>query len=126
MVPKADGKKKWPLYGLYYLDDDTALVISRDGRPIPPKENDPEAPTLPGFHVRPRYFKFAISRLSDQGFSFRTERIEGTEYSFTGKFGTENVDVIEDVPYLAGTLTERRNGRIVRRKAVHFSHAVIL
>ncbi|HXN96387.1 MAG TPA: SGNH/GDSL hydrolase family protein [Candidatus Acidoferrales bacterium] len=71
------------LYGLYYVDlgdqeiGETALVISPDGRPIPKKENDPEAPTLPGFHFHRKHFKFAWSQFSPQGFAFRTVSIDG-------------------------------------------------
>src|SRR5437879_6023358 len=41
-------------YGLYYgswtnKDSDLAFVISRGGKPIPQKANDPDAPTQPGF-----------------------------------------------------------------------------
>jgi hypothetical protein len=120
------------LYGRYYVDlgdqeiGETALVISPDGRPIPKKENDPEAPTLPGFHFHRKHFKFAWSQFSPQGFAFRTVSIDGTEYSFEGKFGREQVDVIPDVPYLGGVLTEKRDSHIVREKKVHFGHAVVL
>jgi hypothetical protein len=122
------------LYGLYYPDPDfdepgsgeSGLVISEDGKPIPPKENDPDAPTLPGLHVNGRHFKFAWSRLTLQGFAFRTVIVDGREYSFEGKFGREQADVIPDVPFLAGVLTEKRNSRVVQRKRVHFGHAVVL
>ena len=122
------------LYGLYYPDPgfdergsgESGLVISEDGNPIPPKENDPDAPTLPGLHVNGRHFKFAWSRLTLQGFVFRTVTVDGREYSFEGKFGREQADVIPDVPFLAGVLTEKRNSRVVQRKKVHFGHAVVL
>jgi len=122
------------LYGLYYPDPgfdergsgESGLVISEDGNPIPPKENDPDAPTLPGLHVNGRHFKFAWSRLTLQGYVFRTVTVDGREYSFEGKFGREQADVIPDVPFLAGVLTEKRNSRVVQRKKVHFGHAVVL
>ncbi len=118
-------------FGLYYLDlgeqsGETALVISPDGKPIPPKENDPEAPTLPGLYVNGKYFKFLWSRISQGGFAFRTEKIEGTEYLFHGKFGREQIDVIPEVPYLAGLLAERRDSHVDKMKKVHFAHAVVL
>jgi lysophospholipase L1-like esterase len=118
-------------FGLYYLElgeqsGETALVISPDGKPIPPKENDPQAPRLPGLHVNGKYFKFVWSRISEGGFAFRTVNIEGTEYLFHGKFGREQVDVIPGVPYLAGLLAERRDSRVVQTKKVHFGHAVVL
>jgi lysophospholipase L1-like esterase len=119
-------------FGLYYLEfgeqsGETALVISPDGKPIPPKENDPKAPTLPGLRVNGKYFKFLWSRISEGGFAFRTVNIEGTEYSFHGKFGRERVDdVIPEVPYLAGLLSERQGSRVIKTKNVHFGHAVVL
>jgi lysophospholipase L1-like esterase len=122
------------LYGLYYSEpnfggqgsSESGLVISQDGKPIPPKVNDPDAPTEPGLHVNGRLFKFAWSRLTLQGFAFRTVTAVGREYSFEGKFGREQVDVIPDVPYLAGVLTEKRNSRVVQRKKLNFGHAVVL
>jgi len=120
------------LYGLYYVDlgdagsGETALVISPNGKPIPPKENDPEAPTLPGLHVDGHRFKFAWSRFTPQGFAFRTASVDGSEYAFEGKFGHEQIGVIPEVPYLAGVLTKRRNSRVVQTKEVHFAHAVVL
>jgi hypothetical protein len=123
--------KNGDLYGLYYADCDeepdcAALVISGDGKPIPSKANDPGAPTHPGLHVGQRLFPFAWSRFSPRGFSFRTARVGDTVYSFQGRFGREQVDVIPEVPYLTGVLTEMRNGRVLLRKKMHFGHAVIL
>jgi hypothetical protein len=106
-------------YGLYYAEGDNqetdfaALVISSDGKPIPPKANDPDAPTQPGLHIGQRRFPFAWSRFSPQGFSFRTARVGDTEYSFHGRFGREQVDRISGVPYLVGVLTEMRKGRVL-------------
>jgi len=120
------------LYGLYYGDwkelggDGPALVISPDGKPIPKKENDPQAPTLPGLHVNGQHFDFAWSQLTSQGFAFRTVRVEGHEFSFHGKFGREQIDDIGEVPYLEGTLTKKSSSRVTQEKKVHFSHAVVL
>jgi len=122
------------LDGLYYPDPDfteqgsseSGLVISPDGKTIPPKANDPDAPTEPGLQVDGRLFKFARSRLTLQGFAFRTVTVDGCECSFEGKFGREKVDIIPDVPYLAGVLTEKRNSRVVQRKKMNFGHAVVL
>jgi lysophospholipase L1-like esterase len=122
------------LYGLYYPEPDfseqgsgeSGLVISRDGKAISSKANDPDAPTEPGLHVNGRHFKFAWSRLTLQGFAFRTVTLDRCEYSFEGKFGREQSDIIPDVPFLAGVLMEKRNSRVVQRKKVHFGHAVVL
>ncbi len=119
-------------YGLYYSaaniaeNPHIALVLSPDGRPIPPKMNDDQAPTLPGLYIGTQRFPFAWSRVSPAGSSFRTVRVGGTDYSFRGQFGREQVDVRSGVPYLEGALTEKQSGRVVLRKKVHFGHAVIL
>src|SRR5882762_7399711 len=119
------------LYGLYYVElgeqgsGETALVISPDGKPIAPKENDPDAPTEPGILTNGQHFKFAWSPLTLQDFSFRTVNVNRSEYSFQGKFRRERVDEIPDVPYLEGVLTEKRDSNILRAKRVHFGHAVI-
>jgi len=120
------------LFGLYYAvtndakSDQVMLVISPDGRPISPKANDPDAPTQPGLHIGEQHYPFAWSRLSSKGFSFRTVSMNGVGFSFNGRFGREQVESIGDVPYLAGTLAEIRNGRLIQKKTVHFGHAVIL
>jgi hypothetical protein len=120
------------LFGLYYAaasdakSDVITLVISPDGKPIPLKANDPGAPTQPGLDIGEQHYPFASSRFSSKGFSFRTASTSGVVFSFNGRFGREQVESIGGVPYLAGTLTEIRNGRPVEKKTVHFGHAVIL
>ena len=119
------------LYGLYYgswdnKGSDLAFVISSDGQAIPPKANDPDAPTHPGFYVGEKHFEFAWSKFSSRELSFRTKTVDGTAFSFHGRFGCESVDVIPEVPYLEGELKESRNGRLVRKKKLHFGHAVVL
>jgi len=129
---QTDGQRMHEFCGLYYGDwngpesDPVALEISPDGKPIPPKANDPDAPTQPGLHVGQRNFQFLRSRLSSQGFSFRTVSANGTEFSFHGRFGREDVGSLSNVPYLQGILTEKKDGRVVRTKSVHFGHAVVL
>lgn len=119
-------------YGLYYGEwndhesDPIALVISSDGKAIAPRPNDPDAPTQPGLHIDRRHFQFESSRFSPRGFSFRTANMDGTEFSFRGRFGRESVDSMPGVPYLLGVLVETRNGRVVRTKKVHFAHSVVL
>jgi hypothetical protein len=119
------------LHGLYYGSWDNqgsrlAFVISSDGRPIPPKSNDPDAPTAPGFYEGQQRFDFVSSRFSPRGFTFRTVAVDGRTFSFSGRFGCEAVDAIPEVPFLEGELTEMRNGQVVRKKRTHFGHAVVL
>jgi hypothetical protein len=120
------------LYGLYYgswdnRGSDLAIVISPDGRPIPPKANDPSAPTKPGFYVGEKWFEFASSQFSPKGFSFQSKSIAGKVFSFQGRFGCERVEEIEgEVPYLEGELKEMQDGCQLRKKKLHFGHAAVL
>jgi hypothetical protein len=124
-------RDKSALYGLYYGDWDDqdyslAIVISPNGKPIPPKANDPDAPTQPGFYVEQNQFAFAETAFSSQVFSFQTKVVSGTSYYFRGRFGHEQVEDISDVPFLQGYLRETKDGKVTREKKVRFVHAVIL
>src|SRR5262249_1125230 len=119
------------LYGLYYGSWDNkgselAFVISPDGKPIPPKENDPSAPTKPGFYVEEKRYEFDSSTFSKKELSFRTEEGNGVAYSFVGQLGCEPVEDIPAVPYMEGELKELKKGAVVRKKKLHFAHAVVL
>ena len=90
-------------FGLYYgswdnKGSDFAFVISSDGKPIPQKENDPEAPTQPGLYVREKRYEFAWSKFSVKDFSFATKSVDSTVFEFHGRFGCEQVDAIPAVP----------------------------
>ena len=118
-------------YGLYYAEwkqpvDQAALVISSDGKPIPQKANDPDAPTLPGFYVDDVRYPLTSSETTSQTFHFQTASVNRHQYSFQGRFGRDNVEGINDVPYLQGVLTEMKDGRVIGRRKMHFGHAVIL
>jgi hypothetical protein len=128
---KAEKQNIDALYGLYYGDwdnpgSDLAIVISSNGLPIPPKANDPDAPTKPGFYIGQIDFEFESSEFSLHGFTFRTKKVNGTFFSFAGRFGREQDAEVGEVPYLEGELKEVRNDHVVRHKKVHFAHAVIL
>lgn len=119
------------LYGLYYGSWDNrgselAFVFSADGQPIPPKANDSEARTRPGFYVGEKRYEFVWSKFSTKEFSFRTKAVNGTIFRFQGRFGCEDVGGIPEVPYLTGYLKEIRNGRVIRKSKLHFGHAVVL
>jgi lysophospholipase L1-like esterase len=87
VAKQTEQKQVRDLYGLYYPNPDfgdqgggeSGLVISQDGKAIPPKANDPDVPTLAGLHVNGRHFEFAWSRLTLQGFAFRTVTVNGYE-----------------------------------------------
>ena len=130
--PWVEARRPWlRTEGLYYLDStsdvasDIAFVITRDGRAIPPKSNDPAAPTLQGLHVDGTRFRFAARSVSMKRVSFRTVTVRGVSYRFSGRVGFEKVESIDDVPYVLGTLSTIRNGKTFTRK-VRFVHAVVL
>lgn len=93
-------------YGLYYADENdqgaifAALVFSSDGRPIPPKANDEDAPTQAGLYIGQQRFPFAWSHFSPQGFSFRTARIGDTEYSFSADLDVKRSMSYPECPIL--------------------------
>ena len=133
VAASAPQKRRWlDTEGLYYFDDgaggrvEIALVITRDGRPIPPKANDPDAPTLAGLYVSGERFRLHSFKVTSKRVSFRTFNVGGVSYSFDGKVGREDVDVIEDVAFLVGTLVKSVRGRVVERRKARFAHAVIL
>lgn len=120
--------------GLFYLVnprddfDPRALVISYDDGPIPPKANEPEAPTEPGFYLtyeeRCEFERIEVIRRSVY---FMTRRRGGVSYGFVGTAGWEvHPDLGVPVPFIKGTLTKFKNGRVLKKERVKFAHAVIL
>ena len=118
--------------GLYYFDKgwdgdiEIALVITRNGRSIPQKANDPEAPTQPGLYVSEKRFKLRSFSVSLKRVSFRTNEVGGVSYSFDGRVVRAPVDVIENVPSLIGILVKRERGQIAKRQKGQFGLAVVL
>jgi hypothetical protein len=118
-------------YGLYYADWDkdeasASLVISPDGKPIPPKANDPDAPTQPGFYLHNQRYAFASLKLSASEAAFTTKEMNALRFSFKGRFGREGVESIENVPYLEGTIAQTDSAGRTQTRKIHFGHAVIL
>lgn len=100
------------LYGLYYgswdnKGDDLAFVISSDGKSIPPKSNDPDAPTIPGFYAGEKRYEFSETKVSTKEIFFQTKEVDGTVFSFRGRFGCEPVDVIPEVPFFPANSQKR-------------------
>ena len=132
-ISPAEASGKWlRVEGLYYLDgtpgdrdSDIAFVITRDGSAIPPKSNDRGAPTLQGLHVGDTRYRFAKRSVNTARIAFRTVTVRGVSYRFDGRVGFEQVETIEDVPYVVGTLYTTRHGKTSKRKA-RFVHAVVL
>jgi hypothetical protein len=116
--------------GLYYSKSSQwALVLSYTDKPIPPKENDPGAPTKPGFYPsdKDRYDFQRVEVIGDKVY-FKTRGVNGISYEFVGKTGSEIIpdfDPSTPVPFIKGVITTLKNGKPVNKERIRFSHAVI-
>lgn len=116
--------------GLYYLDKKQnqntiwALVITRYGRSIPPKENDPEAPTKPGLYVSDQHYPFITYTVTRTQVSFQTNKIAGRSFRFRGTVHRVTTDDFKKLPELRGQLVEL-NDTTQKQKNVRFGRAVI-
>lgn len=121
--------------GLYEVVSDTgkfyggSLVLSYNDKPIPPKENDPGAPTKPGFY--PSYkeqYGFQKVEVIGEKVYFKTRSVRGISYEFVGNTGGEIIpdfDPSTPIPFIEGTITTLKNGKPVNEEKIKFSHAVI-
>ncbi len=130
-TPAHSAKNKWlDTEGLYYLDnkqnlnDLWALIITRYGRPVPAKENDPDAPTKPGLHILDQHFKFITYTVTKNQVSFETEKINGRSFRFHGRVHRVTDADFTNLPALYGQLVET-NGSTLKIKKVRFGRAVI-
>lgn len=137
--PRYSSKYKNPTVydGLYYVVssnlsnefEEGALVLSYNDKPIGPKANDPDSPTIHGFYLSYKErFDFERVEVSDRKFNFKTRRASGVSYAFVGISGREidpNFDSSTPIPFIKGRLTKCRNGKVVKKEKVKFSHAVI-
>ncbi len=124
-------QNKWlDTEGLYYLDakqnhqDIWAFVITLHGQAIPPKENDPSAPTKPGFYIGTQYYRFIKYSVTRKLVSFETVKIDGRSFRFRGTVRRGAVCEIENIPELRGRLIEI-NDSSRKQKNVRFGHAVV-
>jgi|GEM_PF-4330915 len=126
--------QKGGFYGLYYLaskdhSDERKLIISDDGEAIPPKANDPDEATLPGFYLSHEYrLDFAEIEIIGKSIFFRTRESSGSYVEFRGVFGEEIDPNFSDdipIPFIKGTLRAFKNGKVVKSESVRFGHAVI-
>jgi hypothetical protein len=124
-------QKNWlDTEGLYYLSakqnnqDLWAFVITRHGETISPKENDPDAPTKPGFYIGAQHYRFIKYSVTRKLVSFETVKIAGRSFRFQGTVRHRTVCDIENIPELRGQLVEI-NGSTQKRNPVRFSHAVV-
>lgn len=113
--------------GLFYLEtNDGALVLSFDNQPIPPKENDPDAPKIPGFY-NSEYQKFDFEKVEiiKNKVYFKTYSIDGISYEFKGTSQLEhNPDYDKPISHIKGSLQILENGKVITTRKIEFSHAV--
>lgn len=124
-------KDKWlDTEGLYYLNakqnhrDIWAFVITRHGQTIPQKENDPDAPTKPGFYLGSQRYRFVNYSVTRTAVAFETVKINGRSFRFRGRVRRGEVCGIENVPELRGQLIEIK-GATQHQTKVRFGHAVV-
>lgn len=124
-------KTKWlDTEGLYYLDtkqnqnDVWALVITRNGRSIPPKENDPSAPTKLGFYIGNQHYQFRTYTVTRATVFFQTAIVAGRSFRFRGTVRRLTICGFKNIPELRGRLVEI-NGSTRKQKNVRFGHAVV-
>jgi len=118
--------------GLYYSTGEpaafhaSALILSYDGKPIPAPENDPDAPTKPGFYLPDgKHIPFQRIEVIDKKVYFKTRSVGGVSYEFVGISGEENDPNFGAVPFIEGEITTLKNGKPVNKVKITFGHQVI-
>jgi len=106
-----------------------ALVISYDDNPIDQKSNDSGAPTTPGLYpTHGKRFDFERIEVVRKKVTFKTRTVDGISYSFSGESGQGPVRGMDPsilVPFIRGTLVTLKNGKVIKRENIRFSHAVV-
>jgi hypothetical protein len=120
--------------GLFYVQslnntDERGLILSSDDKPISPKPNDPDAPTVPGFYLSDtKRIAFLKVEVIGRKVYFKTRSARGVIYEFRGTAGKEilpNFDSTTPVQFIKGTLRKYKRGKIVKSEKIKFGHAVI-
>ena len=108
--------------GLYFVetsnaDDHRVLVLSSNNKPIPPKANEPEAPTVPGYYLSyKKRLAFEKVEVISRKVYFKTRSVGGISYEFRGRAGKEidpNFDPSVPIPFIKGILTKLKKGKII-------------
>lgn len=102
--------------------DPRALVLSYNNKPIEPKPNDPDAPTVPGFYLS------LMVRLVFESVEVIRQTVYFKTRTFNGVMGMEivpNFDPSTRIPYIKGILTKLKNGKMMSQEKIKFVHAVI-
>ena len=118
--------------GLFYVessnkDDSRALVLSSNDKPIPPKANEPDAPTIPGYYLSyTKRLPFEKVEVIGRKVYFKTRSVGGISYEFRGTAGKEiDPEFNKPIQFVKGTMTKLKKGKIVKIVKMNFNHAVI-
>ena len=119
--------------GLFFVEssnewDSRALVLSSNNKPIPPKANEPDAPTVPGYYLSyTKRLAFQKVEVIGKKVYFKTRSVSGVIYEFRGTAGAEiDPEFTDPIQFIKGTMTKFKRGKIVKTEKIKFGHAVIL
>lgn len=117
---------------MYYGDNlfengNASLVISFENKPIPPKANEPDSPTIPGFYPKGNErFPFLEIKVIRNQVYFKTDSISGVRFEFKGVTGKEfDSELNTYVPFIVGVVTRFQDDKPNKRQKITFGHAVI-
>lgn len=105
------------------------LVLSHNGKDIPPPDDNPEAPTKPGLHCDNVHYPFAKVHFSNGSFSFETKSVSKVSFRFDGVLEMKpDPDFDPQLPLrsLRGVLREFRDKRPIADTRVTFGEAIVL
>ena len=136
-----DGQR--PMYveakaeGVYWLETPKLsftrhLAISNGNRRLPKDDHDESALTVPGYYHQKTQqsaftrYPFSSIRVKKGQATFTTKTVKGLRFVFQGRWDTEydEPSLIDDVPFLKGTLLTYRRGKLIKRETVKFNHVV--
>jgi len=119
--------------GLFFVEssndsDSRALVLSSNNKPILPKSNEPDAPTVPGYYLSyTKRLAFQKVEVIGKKVYFETRSVGGVSYEFRGTAGAEvDPEFTDPIQFIKGTMTRFKRGKIVKNEKIRFGHAVIL
>ena len=122
------------MYYMYVSQADTSpdasLVISHDGKAVPPKPNELDAATLPGFYTPsgPDEQRYLLERIVIHGanVAFSTELKNETRFTFHGAVSEEtDAELHVTSPIFTGQLKMSKYGKTVWVRRVKLLHAIV-
>ncbi len=119
--------------GLFFVEssdanDSRALVLSSNNKPIPPKANEPDAPTVPGYYLSyTKRVAFEKVEVIGRKVFFRTRSVGDIIYEFRGTAGKDiDSEFNKPIQFTKGTMTKLKKRKIVKSVKMSFNHAVVL